>query len=44
MTVPVAYDKADLTRYRDAGTKVFSLLAGLGAVCERTSIDECYLE
>ncbi len=40
ITVPVAHEKADLTRYRDAGTAVFELLAARGAVTERTSIDE----
>jgi DNA polymerase eta len=42
--VPVANEKADLTIYRDAGTQVFELLDKQGAVCERTSIDEAYID
>jgi len=45
VTVPVAHEKADLTRYREAGTAVFELLSEQqGIVCERTSIDEAYLD
>jgi nucleotidyltransferase/DNA polymerase involved in DNA repair len=44
VTVPVAHEKADLTVYRDAGTTVFELLDRQGAVCERTSIDEAYVD
>lgn len=44
VTVPVANEKADLTIYRDAGTQVFELLDKQGAVCERTSIDEAYID
>lgn len=44
VTVPVAHEKADLTIYRDAGTEVFELLDRQGAVCERTSIDEAYVD
>ena len=40
----VAHEKADLTRYRDAGSEVFETCAELGAGCERTSIDEAYLD
>ena len=40
----VAHEKADLTRYRDAGSDVFGICAELGASCERTSIDEAYLD
>lgn len=45
VTVPVAHEKADLTCYREAGTAVFELLSEQqGIVCERTSIDEAYLD
>jgi DNA polymerase eta len=41
--VPTAHGKADLTIYRDAGKQVLDILARC-AVCERASIDECYLD
>lgn len=41
--VPVAHEKADLTIYRDAGSEVVDVLSRLGR-CERTSIDEVYLD
>lgn len=44
VTVPVAHEKADLTQYREAGTRVFELLSEQGATCERTSIDEAYVD
>ena len=46
VTVPVHHEKADLTRYRDAGTAVFELLGAQEGdmVCERTSIDEAYVD
>ena len=39
-----AHEKADLTQYREAGTNVFELLSEQGATCERTSIDEAYVD
>jgi len=44
VSVRVKNDKADLENYRVAGTHVFETCAELGAVCERTSIDEAYLD
>lgn len=42
--VPVLNEKADLTRYRDAGSQVFEICDQFGSGCERTSIDEAYLD
>ena len=42
--VPELRGKADLTRYRDAGAEVFSVLQEFGDVCERASVDEAYLD
>eukprot|EP00750_Incisomonas_marina_P019967 INCI3664.1.p1 GENE.INCI3664.1~~INCI3664.1.p1 ORF type:complete len:711 (+),score=107.93 INCI3664.1:177-2309(+) len=42
--VPVLNEKADLTRYRDAGSQVFEICDEFGSGCERTSIDEAYLD
>ena len=44
VTVRVKHDKADLENYRDAGSIVFETCGELGAICERTSIDEAYLD
>lgn len=41
--VRVANEKADLTRYRRAGSEVFAECAKFGTI-ERTSIDEAYLD
>lgn len=41
--VPTAHGKADLTLYRDAGKLVVDILSRI-AICERASIDECYLD
>ncbi|DBA89011.1 TPA: hypothetical protein ACH3X2_000227 [Trebouxia sp. C0005] len=41
--VPTAHGKADLTVYRDAGKQVVEILSRM-AICERASIDECYLD
>eukprot|EP00891_Asterochloris_glomerata_P001049 jgi/Astpho2/1049/gw1.00017.35.1_t len=41
--VPTAHGKADLTIYREAGKQVLDIL-GTVAICERASIDECYLD
>ncbi|DBA85636.1 TPA: hypothetical protein ACH3X1_005212 [Trebouxia sp. C0004] len=41
--VPTAHGKADLTLYRDAGKQVVEILSRM-AICERASIDECYLD
>ena len=43
MPVRVANEKADLTRYRQAGSGVFAACAKFGTI-ERTSIDEAYLD
>lgn len=42
--VPSLHEKADLTRYREAGSEVFEICDTFGAGCERTSIDEAYLD
>ena len=45
VTVPVKNEKADLTLYREAGSKVFSICSELeGVICQRTSIDEAYID
>jgi DNA polymerase eta len=44
VTVPVRNEKADLVHYREAGTDVFSRFSESGVRCERTSIDEAYLD
>jgi len=44
VTVPTANEKADLTRYRNAGSSVFEVCARHSDLCERTSIDEAYLD
>lgn len=45
VTVPVMNKKADLTKYRQAGGEVFSICGKHeGAICQRTSIDEAYLD
>jgi DNA polymerase eta len=41
--VPVAHGKADIQIYRDAGAAVISVLSS-GAICERASVDEAYLD
>lgn len=41
--VPTAHGKADLTIYRQAGKRVLDILARC-SICERASIDECYLD
>lgn len=43
--VPTKHGKADLTLYRDAGKAVLDILSRGGhTICERASIDECYLD
>jgi len=42
--VPEVRDKADLTKYRKAGREVIEVLVSFGAVVERASIDEAYLD
>ncbi|XP_037556980.1 DNA polymerase eta isoform X2 [Dermacentor silvarum] len=42
--VPEVRGKADLTRYRDAGAEVLSVLCQFSEVVERASIDEAYLD
>ena len=45
VTVPVKNEKADLTLYREAGSKVFAICSELdGVICQRTSIDEAYID
>ena len=44
VTVPVRNEKANLVHYREAGTDVFSRFSESGVRCERTSIDEAYLD
>ena len=42
--VPESREKADLTKYRRAGREVIEVLLASGAVVERASIDEAYLD
>jgi len=42
--VPEQREKADLSKYRDAGKEVIEVLVGFGAVVERASIDEAYID
>lgn len=42
--VPEVREKADLTKYRNAGREVIQVLNQFGAVVERASIDEAYLD
>ena len=42
--MPEQRGKADLTKYRDAGKEVIEVLVGFGAVVERASIDEAYID
>nr|XP_050023241.1 DNA polymerase eta-like [Dermacentor andersoni] len=42
--VPEVRGKADLTRYRDAGAEVLSVLCQFSEVVERASVDEAYLD
>ena len=42
--VPELRGKADLTRYRDAGSEVIGVLQTFTNVCERASVDEAYLD
>ena len=42
--VPENREKADLTKYRRAGREVIEVLLASGAVVERASIDEAYLD
>nr|XP_037288837.1 DNA polymerase eta-like [Rhipicephalus microplus] len=42
--VPEVRGKADLTRYREAGAEVLSVLCQFSEVVERASIDEAYLD
>ena len=44
VSVRLKNSKADLEYYREEGEKVFDFCSKLGAVCERTSIDEAYLD
>lgn len=41
--VPVKHQKSDLTIYRNAGKRVLQILSRK-SICERASIDECYLD
>lgn len=43
-TVPNVREKADLTRYRDAGTEVAAVLQKNTTLLERASVDEAYLD
>ena len=44
ITVPVNRGKADLGKYRKAGREVIEVLLDSGAVVERASIDEAYID
>ncbi|KAK9862849.1 hypothetical protein WJX84_002605 [Apatococcus fuscideae] len=41
--VPTSHGKADLTIYRNSGSKVVDILSRK-SICERASIDECYID
>lgn len=42
--VPTKHGKADLTIYRNAGSRVLEILSRADVTVERASIDECYLD
>ena len=42
--VPQVREKADLSKYRDAGKEVIQVLIKFGAVVERASVDEAYVD
>ena len=42
--VPEERGKADLTKYRDAGREVIEVLLSFGAIVERASVDEAYID
>merc|ERR1711962_454545 len=42
--VPEVRGKADLTKYRDAGKEVIQVFLQFGAIVERASIDEAYID
>ena len=42
--VPEVRGKADLSKYRDAGREVIEVLLTFGAVVERASVDEAYID
>ncbi|XP_018496659.1 DNA polymerase eta [Galendromus occidentalis] len=42
--VPEVRQKADLSRYRQAGAEVLKVFCSFGAVVERASIDEAYID
>jgi DNA polymerase eta len=42
--VPTSHNKADLSLYRAAGSRVLSILGAEADICERCSIDECALD
>lgn len=44
VSVPQVRDKADLSKYRDAGKEVIQVLLKFGAVVERASVDEAYVD
>eukprot|EP00924_Labyrinthula_sp_SR-Ha-C_P002802 augustus_masked-scaffold_13-processed-gene-7.55-mRNA-1 protein AED:0.06 eAED:0.06 QI:0/-1/0/1/-1/1/1/0/494 len=44
VTVPVKYEKADLSKYREAGSKVFLVCKRMADIVLRASIDEAYLD
>jgi DNA polymerase eta len=44
VTVPELRGKADLTKYRDAGKEVIEVLLEFGAIVERASVDEAYID
>lgn len=44
VTVPESREKADLQKYRDAGKEVITVLLSFGAVVERASVDEAYVD
>ena len=42
--VPCVREKADLTRYRDASKEVIRTMLKFGAVVERASVDEAFID
>ncbi|XP_066904821.1 DNA polymerase eta isoform X2 [Halyomorpha halys] len=44
VSVPTVREKADLTRYRDAGREVLAILCKFSTCVQRASVDEAYID
>ena len=42
--VPCSHKKSDISLYREAGAEVVTVLARFATACERSSIDEVYVD